>query len=72
MAQGSIRDVHDAEEVAAKAKSALRGGDYAPEIVVMEGQPDESPKFLGSYRPVCYVRSIISPIDKEMWRPAVL
>ena len=55
-----------------KAKSSLRAGDYAPEIVVMEGEPGEDPNLFGSYSSVSYIRSVLPTLQTSSWHPAVL
>jgi hypothetical protein len=69
---GSIQHHREAEEIARKAKSILRAGDYAPEIVVMEGEPTGNPKLFGSYDCTDYIRSILPSLNADIWHPAVL
>ena len=49
--------------IAAKAQSCLRAGDYVPDIVVMEGEPDENPNLFGSPRSIPYIRSILTTLN---------
>lgn len=72
LASGSLQDDREAEEIAAKAKSSLRAGDYAPDIVVMEGEPGQNPNLFGSYVSISYIRSILPTLDADIWHPAVL
>ena len=62
----------DAEEIAGKARSSLKGGDYVPDIIIMEGEPGDDPKLFGSGASVSYIRSILPTLGKDIWRPAVL
>ena len=62
----------DAEEIAAKARSSLTGGDYVPDIIIMEGEPSDDPKLFGSCPSVSYIRSILPTLEQDIWRPAVL
>jgi hypothetical protein len=72
LASGSLQDDTEAEEIAARAKSSLRAGDYAPDIVVMEGEPAENPNLFGSYSSIAYIRSILPTLGSNVWHPAVL
>jgi hypothetical protein len=69
---GSLRSELEAEEIATKAKSSLRGGDYVPEIVVMEGEPTQNPNLFGSYASVTYIRSILPTLKMDLWHQAEL
>ena len=72
LSAGSLQSGGEAEEIAAKAKSSLRAGDYVPEIVVMEGEPSEDPNLFGSHSCISYIRSILRALDKSNWHGAVL
>jgi len=72
LASGSLQTAREAEEIAEKAKSNLKAGDYAPDIVVMEGEPSDNPKLFGSYSCVRYIRSVLLTIPKDVWHPATL
>ena len=72
LAPRSPQNGWDAEEIAAKARSSLRGGDYVPDIIIMEGEPSDDPKLFGSGASVSYIRSILPTLGKDIWRPAVL
>ena len=72
LSSGTLEDDRKAEEIAAKAKSTLRGGDYEPEIVVMEGEPANNPKLFGTYSSVSYMRSILPSLENNIWHPAAL
>jgi hypothetical protein len=60
------------EEIATKAQSTLRGGDYSPDIVIMVGEPGDQPKLFGSLPSVSYIRSILPTLGDSSWAPAVL
>jgi hypothetical protein len=62
----------NAEEIAEKARSTLKAGDYSPDIVVMEGEPSDDPKLFGSSSCVSYIRSILQTLAYSTWNPAVL
>jgi hypothetical protein len=72
LASGSLQHSGEAEEIAARAKSSLRAGDYAPDIVVMEGEPTENPNLFGSYSAIAYIRSLLPTLGADIWHPAVL
>jgi hypothetical protein len=72
LASGSLRHSGEAAEIAARAKSSLRAGDYAPDIVVMEGEPTENPNLFGCYSAIAYVRSLLATLDTDIWHPAVI
>ena len=69
---GSGQNGWNAEEIAEKARSTLKGGDYSPDIVVMEGEPNDNPKLFGSTSCVSYIRSILQTLANSTWHPAVL
>ena len=47
-ARADLGTGNQVEEIATKAKSTLRGGDYSPDIVIMVGEPSDHPKLFGS------------------------
>jgi hypothetical protein len=69
---GDLQTVQQAEYIAEKAKSALKGGDYVPDVVVMEGEPNGNPKLFGSRPSVSYIRSILPSMPNNVWHPAIL
>ena len=69
---GSLRNESEAEAIAAKARANLKGGDYAPEIIIMEGEPMEDPKLFGAYQCVSYIRSILPTLAHDIWHSAIL
>src|SRR5262245_44276872 len=48
LAPNSLQKRWSAEDIVAKARSNLKGGDYVPDIVIMEGEPGDDPKLFGS------------------------
>ena len=72
LASGSLQSWGEANEIAAKAQSCLRAGDYVPDIVVMEGEPSQNPNLFGSYASISYIRSILPTLDADIWHPAML
>ena len=47
-ARADLGTGNQVEEIATKAKSTLRAGDYSPDIVIMVGEPSDHPKLFGS------------------------
>ena len=72
LALGTLQDGREAEEIAEKAKSTFSAGDYAPDIVVMEGEPTDNPNLFGSYSSIAYIRSILPTLKADVWHRAVL
>jgi hypothetical protein len=72
LASGSLQSWGEANEIAAKAQSCLRAGDYVPDIVVMEGEPNQNPNLFGSSRSIPYIRSILKTLVMASWHPAAL
>ncbi len=72
LTSGTLQDGREAEKIAEKARANLRGGDYAPDIVVMEGEPTENPNLFGSYLSIAYIRSILPTLEADIWHSAVL
>jgi hypothetical protein len=72
LASGSLQNGWKAEDIAEKARSNLKAGDYSPDIVVMEGEPGDNPKLFGSTSCVSYIRSILQTLPQGIWHPAVL
>ena len=70
--RGSLQGRWEAEEIAAKARSVLKAGDYVPQIVVIEGEPSGEPMFFGSHACVSYIRSILPTLANHAWPPFVL
>jgi hypothetical protein len=60
------------KEIATRAKSTLKGGDYSPDIVIMMGEPGDHPKLFGSPSSVSYIQSILPTLGNNVWTPAVL
>ena len=69
---GDVRAGNQVEEIATKARSTLRGGDYSPDVVIMVGEPSDHPKLFGSQFCVSYIQSILPTLGKNNWAPAVL
>jgi hypothetical protein len=72
LSQGSFQAPWEAEEIAAKARSALKAGDYVPQIVIMEGEPAGDPMLFGPHACVSYIRSILPRLANRAWPPFVL
>jgi len=72
LSSGALQTAREAEEIAEKARSNLKGGDYVPDIVIMEGEPSSNPKLFGSDPSVSYIRSILPGLPKDVWHPAIL
>jgi hypothetical protein len=69
---GSFQGPQGAQGILEKARSALRGGDYVPDIVIMQGEATENPAFFGPYETTSYIRSILPTLSNITWYPAVL
>ena len=69
---GDLQTAQEAEDIAEKVKSNLQGGDYVPDVVVMEGEPGGNPRLFGPRPSVSYIRSILPSIPKNVWHPAIL
>ena len=72
LAAGYLRNAKQADDIATKAESTLKAGDYRPDIVIMEGEPGANPKLFGSHSCVTYIRSILPSLAGPVWRPAIL
>jgi hypothetical protein len=72
LAAGSLQNNLEPEEIAEKARSNLKAGDYIPDIVIMEGEANANPKLFGSNPCVRYVRSVLLTLPRDVWHPAVL
>ena len=71
-ARADLGTGNQVEEIATKAKSTLRAGDYSPDIVIMVGEPSDHPKLFGSQSCVSYIQSILPTLGKNNWAPTVL
>jgi hypothetical protein len=67
-----ILQPEEAIEIANKAEGCLRGGDYVPDIILMEGEPNDDPNLYGPAELVSYIRSILSTFEDCAWHVAVL
>jgi hypothetical protein len=72
LSSGTLQTAREAEEIAEKARSNLRGGDYVPDVVIMEGEPSRNPKLFGTDPSVSYIRSMLPRLPKDVWHPAIL
>ena len=72
LASGSLQNNLEPEEIAERARSNLKAGDYVPDIVIMEGEPSDNPKLFGPSPSVSYIRSVLLTLAKDIWHPAVL
>jgi hypothetical protein len=72
LSSGTLQTAQEAEEIAERARSNLRGGDYVPDVVIMEGEPSSNPKLFGSDPSVSYIRSILPILPIDVWHSAIL
>jgi hypothetical protein len=72
LSSGTLQTAREADEIAEKARSNLRGGDYVPDVVIMEGEPNSNPKLFGTDPSVSYIRSVLPRLPKDAWHSAIL
>jgi hypothetical protein len=51
----SLRGNWEAAEIVIRAEGSLRGDDYAPGVIVMEGEPNDDPHPFGPHSFLCTV-----------------
>ena len=70
--RGSLRGKWEAVEIVIRAEASLRGGDYVPGIIVMEGEPNDDPHLFGPQKLVSYVQSVLPTFHECDWHRAVI
>jgi hypothetical protein len=70
--RGSLGGNWEAADIVIRAEGSLRGGDYVPGVIVMEGEPNDDPHLFGPQKLVSYVRSVLRTLGECDWHRAVI
>ena len=67
--RGALDGDGEANRIAIKLSERLFAAHRPPDIVIMEGEPDENPRLFGADDSVAHIRSILSAIAQHAWAP---
>jgi hypothetical protein len=67
--RGSLEGEWEADRIATKLRERLFAARRPPDVVIMEGEPDEDPRLFGTDESVAQIRSMLSAIAQHSWAP---
>ena len=67
--RGALEDDWEADRIAAKLRERLFAAHRSPDVVIMEGEPDQNPRLFGADQSVAQIRSMLSAIARHSWAP---
>jgi len=67
--RGALENDGEARRIAAKLRERLFAAYRPPDVVIMEGEPDENPRLFGADESVARIRSMLSAIARHAWAP---
>ena len=67
--RGTLEDDGAANRIATKLRERLFAAHRPPDVVIMEGEPDENPRLFGADESVAHVRSMRAAIAGHSWAP---
>jgi hypothetical protein len=67
--RGSLEDAWEAYRIATKLRERLFAAHRPPDVVIMEGEPDDNPRLFGADESVAHIRSMLSAIARHSWAP---
>ena len=67
--RGALEDDREADRIATKLRERLFAAHRPPDVVIMEGEPDENPRLFGADESVGQIRSMLSAIARHSWAP---
>ncbi len=70
--RGALKGDWEVQQIVSQMKQRLSGADRLPDIVLMEGEPTDNPRLLGSGDSVAQIRSMLAGIASHAWAPATL
>jgi hypothetical protein len=70
--RGALESDEEANRIAIKLRERLFAAHRPPDVVIMEGEPDDNPRLFGAYESVAHIRSMLSAIARHTWAPVEL
>ena len=67
--RGSLEGEWEASRIATKLRERLFAAHRPPDVVIMEGEPNEDPRLFGTDESVAHIRSMLSAIAQHAWAP---
>jgi hypothetical protein len=67
--RGALEDDWEAYLIATKLRERLFAARRPPDVVIMEGEPQENPRLFGADDSVAQIRSMLSAIAQHSWAP---
>lgn len=67
--RGAIEGDEEANRIATRLRERLFAARRPPDVVIMEGEPDENPRLFGADESVAQIRSMLSAIARHAWAP---
>ena len=67
--RGAIEDDEEANRIATRLRERLFAAHRPPDVVIMEGEPDENPRLFGADESVAHIRSMLATIAGHAWAP---
>jgi fructose-1,6-bisphosphatase/sedoheptulose 1,7-bisphosphatase-like protein len=67
--RGALEDDREADRIATKLRERLFAAHRPPDVVIMEGEPDENPRLFGADESVAQIRSMLAAIAGHGWAP---
>ena len=67
--RGALEGDWEAHRIAAKLRERLFAAYRPPNVVIMEGEPDENPRLFGTDESVAQIRSMLAAIAGHLWAP---
>jgi hypothetical protein len=62
----------EAQQIAAQLRERLFAAHRPPDVVIMEGEPNENPRLFGRDESVALVRSMLAAVARISWAPVGL
>jgi len=67
--RGSLEGDWEVDRIATKLRERLFAAHRPPDVVIMEGEPDENPRLFGRDESVAHIRSMLAAIAQHAWAP---